>query len=84
MRRSSEVVIDRLTGELTVPRVDILMDLGRSINPDIDRGQVVGGFVQGMGWATTEELLYSEAGELLSRLTQQLQDPGRRMHSSRS
>ena len=62
----SEVSIDRLTGELSVTRVDILMDLGRSLNPAIDRGQVIGGFVQGMGWATTEELLYSETGELLS------------------
>ena len=62
----SEVVIDRLTGELAVTRVDILMDLGRSLNPAIDRGQVIGGFVQGMGWVTTEELLYSETGELLS------------------
>jgi xanthine dehydrogenase large subunit len=63
---ASEVLIDRLTGELTVTRVDILMDIGRSLNPAIDRGQVLGGFVQGMGWMTTEELLYSEAGELLS------------------
>ena len=62
----SEVIIDRLTGELTVTRVDILMDLGRSLNSDIDRGQVIGGFVQGMGWVTTEELLYSETGDLLS------------------
>jgi xanthine dehydrogenase large subunit len=62
----SEVEIDRLTGELSVLRVDILIDVGRSLNPAIDRGQVVGGFVQGMGWATTEELLYSETGELLS------------------
>jgi xanthine dehydrogenase molybdopterin binding subunit/xanthine dehydrogenase small subunit len=62
----SEVEIDRLTGELSVRRVDILIDLGRSLNPAIDRGQVIGGFVQGMGWATTEELLYSETGELLS------------------
>jgi xanthine dehydrogenase large subunit len=62
----SEVLIDRLTGELSVTRVDILLDLGRSINPAIDRGQAIGGFVQGMGWATTEELLYSEAGELLT------------------
>ena len=62
----SEVLIDRLTGELSVTRVDILLDLGRSLNPAIDRGQVIGGFVQGMGWATTEELRYSEAGELLS------------------
>jgi xanthine dehydrogenase large subunit len=63
---ASEVMIDRLTGELTVTRVDILMDLGQSLNPDIDRGQVIGGFVQGMGWVTTEELLYSETGDLLS------------------
>ena len=62
----AEVEIDRLTGELSVTRVDILMDVGRSLNPAIDRGQVIGAFVQGMGWATTEELLYSEAGELLS------------------
>jgi xanthine dehydrogenase large subunit len=62
----SEVLIDRLTGELSVIRVDILLDLGRSINPALDRGQVIGGFVQGMGWATTEELHYSESGELLS------------------
>ncbi len=62
----SEVLIDRLTGELSVMRVDILLDLGRSINPAIDRGQVIGGFVQGMGWATTEELMYSDKGELLS------------------
>jgi xanthine dehydrogenase large subunit len=62
----SEVEIDRLTGELSVLRVDILIDVGHSLNPAIDRGQVIGGFVQGMGWATTEELLYSESGELLS------------------
>ena len=62
----SEVLIDRLTGELTVTRVDILLDVGRSLNPAIDRGQVIGGFVQGMGWCTTEELLVSESGELLS------------------
>ena len=61
-----EVSIDRLTGELSVTRVDILLDLGRSINPAIDRGQVIGGFVQGMGWSTTEELIYSSSGELLS------------------
>ncbi|HWA96851.1 MAG TPA: xanthine dehydrogenase molybdopterin binding subunit [Pirellulales bacterium] len=62
----AEVAIDRFTGELTVARVDILMDIGMPINPGIDRGQIVGGFVQGMGWATTEELKYNERGELLS------------------
>ena len=63
---AAEVLIDRFTGDLRVLRVDILMDLGRSINPGIDRGQVIGGFVQGMGWVTTEELRYSEKGALLS------------------
>jgi xanthine dehydrogenase large subunit len=72
----SEVVIDRLTGELTIARVDILMDLGRSLSPDIDRGQVIGGFVQGMGWVTTEELLYSETGELLSHSPNNYKIPG--------
>lgn len=62
----SEVAIDRLTGELSVERVDLLMDLGKSINPGIDRGQIVGGFVQGMGWVTAEQLVYSPLGELLS------------------
>jgi xanthine dehydrogenase large subunit len=51
---------------MRVTRVDLLMDAGQCINPGIDRGQVVGGFIQGMGWVTTEELKYSEAGVLLS------------------
>jgi xanthine dehydrogenase large subunit len=63
---SAEVALDRFTGEVKVARVDVLLDLGRSINPAIDRGQVIGGFVQGMGWVTTEDLRYSPAGELLS------------------
>jgi xanthine dehydrogenase large subunit len=62
----SEVLIDRFTGDVKVLRVDLLIDIGRSINPGIDRGQIIGGFVQGMGWVTTEALRYSEAGELLS------------------
>ncbi len=62
----SEVLIDRFTGEMKVTRVDLLMDAGKCINPGIDRGQVVGGFVQGMGWVTTEELKYSDTGVLLS------------------
>jgi xanthine dehydrogenase large subunit len=60
----SEVVIDTLTGELRVARVDILQDGGRSLNPAIDIGQVEGGFVQGMGWLTTEELVFDRAGRL--------------------
>jgi xanthine dehydrogenase large subunit len=62
----SEVLIDRFTGEMRVARVDLLMDLGKMINPGVDRGQVVGGFIQGMGWVTNEELKYDEKGELLS------------------
>lgn len=72
----SEVVIDRLTGELAVTRVDILMDVGQSLHPEIDGGQVIGGFVQGMGWVTTEELLYSESGELLSHSPNNYKIPG--------
>lgn len=62
----SEVLIDRFTGETKVLRTDILMDLGRSINPGIDMGQVSGAFVQGMGWVTAENLIYSDKGVLLS------------------
>ena len=62
----AEVTIDRFTGELTLDRADLLMDIGQQINPGIERGQVVGGFVQGVGWVTNEELRYSEDGQLLS------------------
>lgn len=62
----SEVELDEYTGELKVLRTDILMDLGRAINPGIDIGQVSGAFVQGMGWVTTENLFYHESGKLLS------------------
>ncbi|MEO1497103.1 MAG: xanthine dehydrogenase molybdopterin binding subunit [Planctomycetota bacterium] len=60
------VTIDRFTGELVVDRADLLMDIGRSLNPGVDRGQVIGGFVQGVGWVTDEELRYDDAGHLLS------------------
>jgi len=60
------VKVDRFTGELAVECVDLLMDLGKMINPAIDRGQVIGGFVQGMGWVTTEALIYNAKGHLLS------------------
>ncbi len=62
----AEVLIDRFTGELKVLRADVLMDIGRPINPGVDRGQLVGAFIQGLGWVTTEELRYTDAGELLS------------------
>ncbi|WP_321831194.1 xanthine dehydrogenase molybdopterin binding subunit [Thalassovita sp.] len=60
----SEVSIDTLTGEYTVDRTDILHDVGRSLNPILDKGQVEGAFVQGMGWLTTEELWWDDAGRL--------------------
>lgn len=60
----SEVSIDTLTGEYQIDRVDILHDVGRSLNPAIDIGQVEGGFVQGMGWLTTEELWWDDEGRL--------------------
>jgi xanthine dehydrogenase large subunit len=62
----AEVEIDRFTGDLRVPRVDLLIDIGRSINPAIDRGQIIGGFIQGMGWVTAECLVYNDKGYLLS------------------
>jgi xanthine dehydrogenase large subunit len=62
----SEVEIDEDTGEMKVMRVDILMDIGRPVNPAIDRGQITGGFVQGVGWLTTEKLWYREDGRLMS------------------
>lgn len=62
----AEVAIDTLTGEMKVARVDILHDVGRSLNPAIDIGQIEGGFVQGMGWLTSEELIFDDAGRLLT------------------
>ncbi|MBW8743856.1 MAG: xanthine dehydrogenase molybdopterin binding subunit [Sphingomonas sp.] len=62
----SEVVIDTLTGEHKVIAVDILHDVGRSLNPAIDLGQIEGGFIQGMGWLTTEELVFDAKGRLLT------------------
>ncbi|MDJ1157055.1 xanthine dehydrogenase molybdopterin binding subunit [Chelatococcus sp. SYSU_G07232] len=61
---ASEVVVDLLTGEYRVERTDILHDCGRSLNPAIDRGQIEGAFVQGMGWLTTEELWWDAEGRL--------------------
>ncbi|GAW97169.1 MULTISPECIES: xanthine dehydrogenase molybdopterin binding subunit [Colwellia] len=62
----SEVIIDTLTGEYKTLRTDILQDVGHSINPAIDIGQIEGAFIQGMGWLTTEELVWNEQGRLLS------------------
>ncbi|MBU2944625.1 xanthine dehydrogenase molybdopterin binding subunit [Shimia thalassica] len=60
----SEVSIDTLTGEYSVDRTDILHDVGKSLNPILDKGQVEGAFIQGMGWMTTEELWWDDKGAL--------------------
>ncbi len=60
----TEVIIDTRTGESRILKVDILHDAGRSINPAIDIGQIEGAFVQGMGWLTTEQLVWSTEGKL--------------------
>lgn len=60
----SEVVIDTLTGENRILRTDILHDAGASLNPALDIGQVEGGFIQGAGWLTTEELVWDDNGTL--------------------
>lgn len=62
----SEVAIDTLTGEHKVLAVDILHDVGKSLNPQIDLGQIEGGFLQGQGWLTTEELVFDDRGRLLT------------------
>ncbi len=61
---AAEVTIDTLTGEYHIDRADILEDVGRSLNPAIDIGQVEGGFIQGVGWLTTEELWWDQRGQL--------------------
>ncbi|WP_319783184.1 xanthine dehydrogenase molybdopterin binding subunit [Oceanisphaera sp. IT1-181] len=63
----SEVVIDTLTGEYKILRADILHDVGDSLNPAIDIGQVEGAFVQAVGWLTTEELVWNDKGKLMTQ-----------------
>ncbi|SEH90532.1 xanthine dehydrogenase molybdopterin binding subunit [Paracoccus alkenifer] len=60
----AEVSVDTLTGEYVIERADVLHDVGRSLNPAIDIGQIEGGFVQGAGWLTSEELWWDDAGRL--------------------
>jgi len=62
----SEVIVDTLTGEYKMLRTDILHDVGASLNPAIDIGQVEGGYIQGMGWLTTEELVWNDKGKLMT------------------
>src|SRR5439155_8430879 len=71
----SEVAIDTLTGEWRLLRADLLHDVGRSLNPAIDRGQVEGGFIQGMGWLTMEELVWDAKGALLTHAPSTYQLP---------
>jgi xanthine dehydrogenase large subunit len=63
----AEVELNGLSGEWRVLRVEILHDVGDSLSPALDRGQIEGGFVQGLGWLSTEELRWSPRGELLTR-----------------
>jgi xanthine dehydrogenase large subunit len=62
----SEVAVDTLTGESKLLRVDILHDVGASLNPAIDMGQLEGGFLQGVGWLTSEELVWDARGQLMT------------------
>jgi xanthine dehydrogenase large subunit len=61
---ATEVEVDAWTGQYRIRRVDILHDVGDSISPLVDRGQIEGGFIQGLGWLTTEELVWSAKGAL--------------------
>jgi xanthine dehydrogenase molybdopterin binding subunit len=63
---ATEVLLDLLTGHHTIVRTDILHDVGDSLNPGIDIGQVEGGYIQGVGWVTTEEIRWDEKGNLLT------------------
>lgn len=71
----SEVEVDGYTGMTRVRRVDIVHDVGDSLNPGVDRGQIEGGFVQGMGWLTSEELKWDAAGRLLTHSASTYQIP---------
>jgi len=72
----SEVEIDTLTGDHQIRRTDILMDVGDSLNPTIDIGQIEGAFVQGVGWCTIEELVFLNKGDLFTRGPSTYKIPG--------
>ena len=73
-----EAVVDTLTGETRILQADLLHDVGASLNPAIDIGQIEGGFVQGLGWLTSEELVWDTQGRLRTHAPQHLlQDPHR-------
>jgi xanthine dehydrogenase molybdopterin-binding subunit B len=71
----AEVEVDGYTGMSRVRRVDIVHDVGDSLNPGVDRGQIEGGFVQGMGWLTSEELKWDDKGRLLTHSASTYQIP---------
>src|SRR5699024_5327629 len=62
----TEVLVDTLTGEYKMTAVDIIHDVGRSLSPAVDMGQVEGGFIQGAGWLTTEELWWTDDGRIMT------------------
>ena len=74
----AEVVVDTLTGESRVLAADILQDCGVSLNPAVDLGQIEGGFVQGMGWLTSEELVWDGKGRLMTHGPSTYKIPGSR------
>ena len=87
---ASEVELDTLTGDFHILRTDIVMDVGKPLNPAVDIGQIEGGFVQGMGWLCLEELVWGDkqhpwvrAGASSHQRPWHLQDPERQWHSSR-
>ncbi|MBL9188724.1 MAG: xanthine dehydrogenase molybdopterin binding subunit [Opitutaceae bacterium] len=71
----AEVEVDGYSGLTRVVRVDIVHDVGDSLNPGVDRGQIEGGFVQGMGWLTSEELKWDDKGRLLTHSASTYQIP---------
>ena len=75
---AAEVAIDTLTGEMRVLRAELLQDCGESLNPAIDLGQIEGAFVQGMGWLTTEELVWDQKGNLRTHGPSTYKIPGSR------
>lgn len=72
----SEVEVDGFTGQMQVRRVDIVHDAGRSLNAGVNRGQVEGGFLQGLGWLTCEELKWDDQGRLLTHSPDTYKIPG--------
>ena len=77
----SEVEVDGFTGMMHIRRVDILHDAGDAINRGVARGQIEGGFVQGAGWLTNEELVWDSRGPTADAFARHLQNSGGRRHA---